>query len=251
LGDIPMNMLSQITAVILAGGTGTRLRSVVADRPKVIANLGGRPFIAYLLDRLAVHGIRQVVLCTGYLGDQVQNLLGDQYQGMQLLYSREEQPLGTGGAIVQALPMLTSRTVLILNGDSYCETDLRASFEWHQAREARATLVLAHVEQSARFGRVEIGADGRIECFCEKSLTDTGPGWINGGVYWFEREVLSVLPTGRQLSLEREVLGSWVGEGLYGYRDYGRFLDIGVPEDYVRAERFLSEVHKPNTGVII
>ena len=243
-----MKPLSQITAVILAGGAGTRLRSVVADRPKVLAPLSGKPFIAYLLDKLAVQGVKKVVLCMGYMAEQVREVLGDGYAGMQLLYSREEQPLGTGGAIVQALSLLASATILVLNGDSYCETDLPASCEWHRDRQARATVVLAHVEQGARYGRVEIGTDGRIVRFREKDPALIGGGWINSGVYWFEREVLAGWPAGRQLSLEKEVLGTWTGGGLYGFRDYGKFLDIGGPEDYARAERFLAEVFVPLAG---
>ncbi len=239
-----MNTLAQITAVILAGGAGTRLRSVVADRPKVLAELGGKPFIAYLLDRLVAQGFQKTVLCTGYMGEQVQAALGDEYQGMTLLYSREAQPLGTGGAIVQALPLVTSETVLILNGDSYCETDLPASLAWHQDRGASATVVMAHIEHGARYGRVEISGNGQIKRFVEKNPDLAGGGWINSGVYWFERTVLAGLPQGRAFSLEKEVLGSWSGEGLYGYRDYGRFLDIGVPEDHARAENFLAEVHE-------
>lgn len=239
-----MNNISQVTAVILAGGAGTRLRSVVADRPKVLAPLHGRPFITYLLDRLVAQRIKKTVLCTGYMGDQMKEALGDNYHGMQLLYSHETQPLGTGGALAQALPLISSQTILVMNGDSYCDTDLRTSFEWHQDREARATLVLAHVEQGARYGRVELGEQGRIERFCEKNPALTGGGWINSGVYWFQREVLAALPAGRALSLEKDVLGAWSGEGLYGYRDYGRFLDIGVPEDYARAEKFLADVHE-------
>jgi NDP-sugar pyrophosphorylase family protein len=240
-----MKQLSQVTAAILAGGAGMRLRTVVADRPKVLASLGGRAFITYLLDRLAAQGIGKVVLCTGYLGEQVQDLLGGDYRGMPLCYSREAQPMGTGGAIVQALPLLVSANVLVLNGDSYCATDLAASFAWHRHHQARATLVLAHVEQCARFGRVEVALDGRIQRFCEKDATATGAGWINSGVYWFEREVLAALPSGRPCSLEKELFGSWSGEGLYGYYDHSRFLDIGVPDDYARAEQFLAEVHSP------
>lgn len=240
-----MNDFSQITAVILAGGAGTRLRSVVADRPKVLAPFNGKPFVAYLLDRLAGQGFQRVVLCTGYMAEQVQTQLGNQYHGMELTYSREEQPLGTGGAIIQALPKINSGTVLILNGDSYCDADLPASFAWHQDRQARVTVVLAHIDQGSRYGRVELAADGQIRRFVEKNPALSGGGWINSGVYWFEREILAGLPVGRPFSLEREVLGSWTGEGLYGYRDYGRFLDIGVPEDHARAEGFLAEVHQP------
>ena len=239
-----MNPLSQITAVILAGGAGTRLRSVVADRPKVLAQLSGKPFIAYLLDRLAVQGFRKVVLCTGYMGEQVQESLGDKYGAIELYYSQEEQPMGTGGAIVQALPLVTSENVLILNGDSYCDTDLPASLAWHLDREALVTVVMAHIEQGSRYGRVEISGNGQIKRFVEKNPDLVGGGWINSGVYWFQRKVLAGLPAGRPFSLEKEVLGSWSGDGLYGYRDYGRFLDIGVPEDHARAENFLAEVHE-------
>lgn len=240
-----MNPLSQVTAAILAGGAGTRLRAVVVDRPKVLASLGGRAFITYLLDRLAAQGIVKVVLCTGYLGEHVQELLGDNYHGMHLCYSREARPMGTGGAIVQALPLMASANVLVLNGDSYCATELAASFAWHRRRKARATVVLTRVEQSTRFGRVEVAPDGCIQRFCEKDVTATGAAWINSGVYWFEREVLAALPAGRPCSLEKDLFGSWSGDGLYGYCDNGRFLDIGVPDDYARAEQFLAEVHPP------
>jgi len=111
--------------------------------------------------------------------------------------------------------------------------------------------VLAHVDEGARYGQVEINPDGHIERFCEKDPTHTGGGWINSGVYWFQRQVLASLPVGRSLSLEKEVLGAWSGEGLYGYRDYGRFLDIGVPEDHARAEHFLAEVHDPISSLIV
>jgi D-glycero-alpha-D-manno-heptose 1-phosphate guanylyltransferase len=238
-----MHNLAQTTAVILAGGAGTRLRSVVADRPKVLAPLGGRPFITYLLDRLAQQGLKTVVLCTGYMGEQVRETLGDEYRGMSLRYSQETEPLGTGGALVQALPLISSPTILIMNGDSYCDTDLRASYEWHHDRESRATLVLAHVNDGGRYGRVELGANGRICGFREKNPAYTGGGWINSGIYWFQRDVLAALPAGRAFSLERDILGAWPGAGLNGFRDYGRFLDIGVPEDFARAERFLAEVH--------
>ena len=121
-----MSDISNIEAAILAGGLGTRLRSVVPDRPKVLAEIGGRPFIEILLDQVAAAGIRTAVLCTGYLGDQIEARLGTRRGPLALRYSREVEPLGTGGALRLALPMLASDTVLVLNGDSYCDADLRA-----------------------------------------------------------------------------------------------------------------------------
>lgn len=236
-----MDEMRHITATILAGGAGTRLRTVVADRPKVLASVGGRPFLTRLLDQLAAQQVTRILLCTGYLGSQVQTQLGDSYQGMELLYSQENTALGTAGAIVQALPLLRSDTVLVLNGDSFCEVDLGASLAWHQQKTARATLVLAHVDQGARYGRVATAPDGQITRFLEKTGSPEG-GWINSGIYWFQRSALGGLPARMPLSLERDVFPGWIGQGLYGYAQPGRFLDIGVPEDYLRAERFFSEL---------
>ncbi len=196
--------------------------------------------MTHLLDRLAAQGVRAVVLCVGHLGQQVEEALGGSYRGMRLSYSREDRPLGTCGALVAALPMLSSDTLLVLNGDSICAVDLQTSLQWHLARRARATLVLAHVEDTGRFGQVEVAADGRIVRFSEKSGA-AGGGWINGGVYWLDRSALVQLPRREPLSLEREVFPGWVGQGLYGYLQHGRFLDIGVPQDYLRAESFLNE----------
>jgi D-glycero-alpha-D-manno-heptose 1-phosphate guanylyltransferase len=212
---------------------------MVSDRPKVLASLAGRPFLAYLLDQLAAQGLRQATLCTGYLGDQIEAHFGTRYQGIELSYSHEDYPLGTAGALRRALPHLASSTVLVLNGDSYCEVDLESSLRWHQDKKALTTLVLARVENCARFGLVESTIDGRIRGFREKTGHPTA-GWINSGIYWFERAVLSALRADKPLSLERDVLASWSGPGLFGYQQPGRFLDIGVPEDYARAERFLA-----------
>jgi len=220
-----------------------RLRSVVADRPKVLAPIDRKPFLAHLLDQLAAQGLRRVVLCTGYLGEQVQACFGHEYRGMRLSYSRESRPLGTGGALRQALPLLASETVLVLNGDSYCRADLARALDFHRTRRARATVVLAHVDQGKRYGRVQLAADGRILAFCEKG-GDEGAGWINSGIYWFEHSVLAALPTREPLSLEREILAAGPDQGLYGFPQSGPFLDIGIPEDYARAERFLEEIHE-------
>lgn len=243
-----MSHPSHITAAILAGGTGTRLRSVVADRPKVMAQVGGKPFLEHLLNQLVAQGISKVVLCTGYLGDQVEAFFGRSYLGMHLYYSREDQPLGTGGAIIQALPLMQSETLLVLNGDSYCRTDLQASLAWHRRKQARGTLVLAQVAQVGRYGQVQTDAEGRIEKFCEKGGAE-GPGWINSGTYWFERAALAKFTAGQSLSLERDVLASWVGQGLYGFAQKGPFLDIGIPEDYAQAEQFFATLHELKSAI--
>jgi NDP-sugar pyrophosphorylase family protein len=227
-----------ITAAILCGGLGSRLRSVVADRPKALAPVGGRPFLTYLLDQLAAAAVGEVVLLTGYRADQVYDALGPTYAGMSLLYSEEPTPLGTGGALRLALPCLSGRTVLLLNGDSFCDVDLPAFRAFHRRHAADASLVLARARDTSRFGRVRTGPGGRVWGFEEKGSAPGG-GWINAGVYLLDRGLVEELPPGRPASLEREAFPAWAAAGrLHGFRCPGRFLDIGTPTSYAEAERF-------------
>src|SRR5262245_3443761 len=161
--------LSNLTAIILAGGLGTRLRSVVSDRPKVLARVLDRPFLMYQLDQLAAAGLNYVILCTGYLGEQVKAEFGTNYTGLQLAYSQEQSPLGTAGALQLALPLIHSDLALVLNGDSYCDVDLRSFYSWSIDRMAPGSLVLTHVPDTARYGKVETDTQDRIVQFKEKA----------------------------------------------------------------------------------
>jgi NDP-sugar pyrophosphorylase family protein len=226
------------TAAILAGGLGTRLRPAVADRPKALAPVAGRPFITYLLDQLEADFVRRVVLLTGYRGDQVRQELGERYGRLTLAYSPEPSPLGTGGALRAALPMIDSPTVLALNGDSYCGVDLAAFAASHRRRGAGASLVLTRVDDAGRYGRVETGRGGRVTAFAEKRAGG-GPGWVNAGVYRIERRLLEAAPAGRPASLERDWLPAWVAAGeVCGCGSAAPFLDIGTPETYAAAAAF-------------
>ncbi len=231
--------LSDVTAAILVGGLGTRLRSVVADRPKILAPVHGRPVLSYLLDQVAAAGLKDVVLCAGYLGEQVETEFGQAYRSLRLIYSQETTPLGTAGALRLALPFFKSDTVLVLNGDSFCEADLAAFYAWHCAHAAVATLFLTHMPDTARYGNVRLGPDGQILDFVEKNETG-GPGWINAGIYLLQRQMLQTIPTSQAVSIERETFPAWIGRGLYGYQGDGPFLDIGTPESYQKAEEFLA-----------
>jgi NDP-sugar pyrophosphorylase family protein len=231
--------LSGCCAAILAGGLGTRLRSVVPDRPKILAPIGGRPYILFLLDQLAQIGLQSVVLCTGYAGDQVRVQLGNRYRELRLQYSQETLPLGTAGALRLALPHLPSSRVLVLNGDSYVNVDLAAFNRHHDRNRARASMVVAYVNNAARFGTVQLAADDRVTGFEEKKTTQQ-PGWINAGVYLLERELIERIADAGAVSLEREMFPLWIGEGLFGFRCTGAFLDIGTPESYAAAEAFFA-----------
>jgi NDP-sugar pyrophosphorylase family protein len=234
-----MSTLENATAIVLAGGLGARLRPAVADRPKVLAAVGGRPFLAYLLEQLAAAGLRRAVLCVGYRAEQIQQTFGDAYAGLRLAYSVESALQGTGGAIRDALPLAGSDPLLALNGDSYCRTDFPALWAWHRDRGAQATLLLRWTADPGRYGRVDLDQQGNVCAFAEK-CGPVAPGWINAGVYVLAQAVLAAIPAGRPVSIEREVFPRWIGRGLSGCPGRGEFIDIGTPESYAEAERFFA-----------
>lgn len=224
-------------AIILAGGLGTRLREVVADVPKPLAPVAGRPFLARVLDMLAAQGLRCVVLATGHQGDVVEATLGHAWQGMALRYSRESKPLGTGGAIALAMTHITNDVCFVLNGDSWLELDYAAFDAATRGLGARLGVALAAVPDVARYGAVRV-AGVRIAGFAEKG--GKGPGLVNAGVYRVERGLLAGMPSGEAFSFERDVLVPAVArEAVAAFPQTRGFIDIGVPDDYRRAqERF-------------
>ena len=229
--------LNQVTAAILMGGLGTRLRPVAPEYQKTVMPVAGQPFVMRLLDQLADAGLRHVVLCTGYKAKQVESLIGNHHRCLSIAYSQETSPLGTAGALRNALPLLDSNPVLALNGDSYCELDLAAFHAAHGRRNA--TLAVTEVADTSRFGRVAFDKHGVISGFIEKGDA-TGTGWINAGVYLMGRALLESIPTGRAVSIEREIFPAWIGRDLYAFRTCGKFVDIGTPDSYAVAQNFFS-----------
>lgn len=229
--------IKHVTAVILAGGSGSRLRSMVADRPKVLAMVLGRPFLAYLLDQLTAAGITRAVLCTGYMGELVQGEFGDFHGPISLAYSRELSPMGTAGALRLALPFCDSETLLVMNGDTYCKADHAAFLAWHTAQGSEATLLLVRAAGPSLYGCVDMDEKGRLLSFSEKG-NNQETGWINGGTYLLSRSRLLSIPAGKTASLEREVFPAWLEKGIHGYKSEGRFLDIGTPETFAAAKYF-------------
>lgn len=226
-----------IDAAILCGGLGTRLQSVVADRPKALAPVAGRPFLAHLLNQLIEAGLKRVVLCTGYKGELVHVTFGDTYSGLALEYSREPEPLGTGGGLRYALPLLQSETALVMNGDSFFAADLAGLLQIHNEKNAEATMALAAVDDTSRYGRVTIGESGAVTAFQEKGAAQ-GPGLMNAGIYLVRKSMIESIPQDRPISLERDVFPGLASKGLYGVKGNGRFIDIGTPESFALAESF-------------
>jgi NDP-sugar pyrophosphorylase family protein len=227
-------------AIILAGGKGTRLRSLVKDVPKPMAEVAGRPFLEWLLLTLKTQGLQRAVLCTGYRAEVIESYFKDGASlEMELRYSRECNPLGTGGAVRHALDMVQAERLLVLNGDSFCRIDLSRLRKTHLDCLALATLWVVHREDCSRYGQVFLSDDGTVIRFTEKSPT-VEPGLINAGVYLLERKLVESIPDRREASLEKEVFPSLIGNGLVGVIGNGPFLDIGTPEDYMRASAFIT-----------
>ena len=233
--------LSKITAAILAGGLGSRLKSVVADRPKALAEINGRPFLAYLLDQLSGAGIRRVVLCTGYLADQVKQEVGHERGPLSILYSEEKTPLGTAGALKNAEEFFESDSVLVMNGDSYCDADISAFRDWHDGRNSYGSLLLMKAFGANRYGFVHSDHDDVIIEFNEKKES-TEEGWINAGIYLLRADLIKAVPENRAVSLEREMFPLWASKRiLHGYQHHGNFIDIGIPADYEKAKGFFEK----------
>ncbi|MHC4158306.1 MAG: nucleotidyltransferase family protein [Planctomycetota bacterium] len=234
-----MEGFCDITAAILAGGFGSRLQSVVSDRPKVLAEVSGKPFLAYLLEQLSSAGIHKAVICTGYMADKIQECFGDSYGSLEIIYSKEDEPLGTGGALRLALPYLLSEIILVMNGDSYIDTDLSVYVDWFSEGEREAAVLLTCVDDTSRYGSVKINKNKIIASFEEK-CENSGPGWINAGIYLLRKSLIASMPAGKFYSLERDLFPRLVGKELYGFCADGRFIDIGIPESYTAAQNFFA-----------
>jgi D-glycero-alpha-D-manno-heptose 1-phosphate guanylyltransferase len=225
-------------AVILAGGTGTRLGSLTATTPKPLLAVGGRPFLSHLLDHLIAQRIKRVIIATGHLAGEFEKTLGQHYGSMAVGYSREDHPLGTGGATALALGRLDGPAAFVLNGDTFFPAELSPLAAAHATTGASLSLVLRRCPDVARYGSVTLEGD-HVASLHEKGAA--GPGLINGGVYLVNRADLLADSAGAAFSLERDLLPRWIGRGIVGaVVSDAYFVDIGIPEDLERARRDLA-----------
>ena len=236
-----MDGLNQTTVAILAGGAGIKLRSVGGDRPKSLSTVLGKPFLAYQLEQVATAGARKIILCTGQMGEAIEALFGNRYGQLELVYSRENEPLGTAGALRLTLPLVDTENVMVMNGDSYCRTDLKMFRTWHALNRFSASILLAKVDNTSRYARVETDNARRVLHFINKG-TSIGRGWVNAGVYLMSRELLSTIPANRAVSLERDLFPALVEHGLFALRTSGDFFHIDTPESYQEAERIFTKI---------
>lgn len=220
-------------AILLAGGLGTRLRSVVPDLPKPMAPVAGRPFLDLILDELDRAGFTAAILAVGYRHEAIRAHYGERYKHLALRYSVEPEPLGTGGAIRLAWPADAAAPLFVLNGDTFLALDYRAMLAAHVRAGAALTMAVCEVADVARYGALEL-ADGRVHGFREKG--PGGPGWINGGVYLMAPALRARMPAGA-FSFEQDLLVPQVRAlRPLAFPAAGLFIDIGIPEDYARAQ---------------
>lgn len=225
-----------IPAIILAGGAGTRLAPLVPDVPKPMAPIRGRPFLELLLEQLIRQGVSTVVLSVGYKREVIERHFGSRWRGLEVRYCVEEVALGTGGGLKRAMTELGVRRALALNGDTFCPVDFAALQRAHQ--DAQLTIALGRVADASRFGAVELAPDGRVTAFRESGA---GAGaLVNVGVYVVEQDVFSVMPGAASFSFERDLLQRHCAAlRIRGYVTDAAFVDIGIPEDFLRAQHLL------------
>lgn len=241
--------MNDVKAVLLVGGLGSRLRSVLPSTPKALASVGNRSFLQLLVGQLRSQGIRRLVMCTGYLADQIENEFGDGHAlDVTIEYSKEEQPLGTAGAIRLAQHLLRDvPEFVVMNGDSFLEVDFRNLLDFHRDHQAVATIAVRRVGNARRYGTVHIDANGRVIGFAEKTGSDV-PGVVNGGVYIFNHALFQNIPE-LSGSLERDVFPRLLDQGVYAHEQHGMFIDIGTPADYLRAQQLCDSLNEAASGV--
>jgi len=237
LGEFKQMEVAVLKAVVLAGGLGTRLRERVVDLPKPMIPVSGRPFLEYVLDRLVEGGVRKVILSVGYRADSIRSHFGTDYRGASLRYAVEAEPLGTGGAIMFALRDEDKYPVLVLNGDTFLALDYRTFVHWYREDPTSVAIVLKKVPDVSRFGSVTI-QKGRVTGFVEKGRS--GSGLVNAGVYIVCPTVFSEFGVSGKFSFEADFLERYCDSlKPRAYITDAYFIDIGIPEDFERAQREL------------
>jgi len=222
-------------AIILAGGLGTRLRSAVPDLPKCMAPVAGKPFLFYVIDHLQKQGVDKFIFSLGYKSEVIIEYTKTQYPKTNIQYSIEEDPLGTGGAIKLAASKAIEKNVLVLNGDTLFSVDIKAISALHETKDANCTLALKPMQNFERYGVVELNSDSSVASFKEKQFYKEG--LINGGVYALNAEKFLKEALPEKFSFEKDYLEQYYDKRkIYGIVQDEYFIDIGIPEDYDRAQ---------------
>ena len=229
-----------IEAIILCGGLGKRLRSIVPDTQKVIANVQDRPFLTFIIDELIRQKINRVILCLGYKSEDVISLIEEEYKNQNVIidYSVEEYPLGTGGAVNLARKKCVGDNLLLLNGDTFNKFSVNELVAFHQNENNDVSMLVKEVKSVSRYGAVKIDSNQNVISFSEKDLNDTNSGLINAGIYILSKKIFKIYDR-EVFSLEKNLLPMVIGRKFKALKVSGTFIDIGIPEDYKKANRIV------------
>src|SRR3989338_8826834 len=235
-------MRRPIDVVILCGGLGTRFRSVFSDRPKALAQIHEKPLLDIILSFFIRHGYQRCILRTGYLSERIEKYYHKSPFAKNLFFSRETEPLGTGGAIKNAEAHITTENFFVMNGDSYCDIDLPTFHDFHDQKEkAFISMVLASHKDREDAGNVLINEDNdEVTSFSEKT-SNNNKKYINAGIYIFHKKILEYIPEKQNVSLEYSIFPQFINKGFYGFISDSEVIDIGTPERYKQALKYFSK----------
>jgi NDP-sugar pyrophosphorylase family protein len=228
-----MSDLKETDVVILCGGLGTRLRLVVFDRPKVLAKIGKKTFIDILIDDLIMHGFKNIILCAGYLKNQIKNHFNHD-KNYNIAFSEEDEPLGTGGALKKAKPLIKSDPFMVMNGDSICKINYKDFYDFYINKKAFLSMALVRTKVAQDFGSVVLDGSQKIISFKEKVACGS-ECLINAGVYLMQKDIFSYMPDKNQFSLEYDLFPKLIEDKCYGFIIESELIDIGTPERYEKA----------------
>lgn len=223
-------------AIILAGGLGTRLSHVLRDTPKAMAPINGRPFLDYQLDYLEAFNINHVIISVGHLREKIMDYYQNQYKTIRIDYAIENEPLGTGGGLLLAMKKVEGHSAYVLNGDTFYMIDYQKFLDIHRGKESKCSIILREMDDVSRYGAIERDENKRITGFWEKTEKQ-GRGFINGGVYLINKAFFLSQDLPEKFSLEKDFFEKiYTQHKIYGILCRQYFIDIGVPEDYAKAQ---------------
>lgn len=228
--------LKEVDVVILCGGEGTRLRTVVNDRPKPMAEVNGAPFLDIPLDCLASQGFTKSILCVGYMGQQIEQYYRAKKTNLKMMFSRESSPLGTGGAVKNAKTLIESDFFLVLNGDSYCDLDFLEFINFHLRKKALVTIAVSELAEAKDYGTIVVDEQKQLVSFCEKTPTPD-KAYVNAGIYCMSKAAFLLMPDRDEFSLEYDYFPAIINNQCFAYVTGQPFIDIGTPERYSALKR--------------
>lgn len=232
--------ISKIDVLILCGGKGERLKSIVKDRPKPMADIDGRPFLDILIKYLKGHGFRSFILCAGYKGSIIRDYYTDRCRSLKITTLIEGELLGTAGAIKNAESFIKGNPFLVLNGDSFCQLDYLEFLRFHLEKNALYSIALVKMRDNRDGGLVYLDNESRVKKFEEK-VKPRNAGYVNVGAYLLDRRIFTIIKPDRKTSLEYDVFPTLIEERFFGYVARIKFIDIGTPDKYYKARRLLSD----------